>query len=76
MNHHDTRNYMDQVFAELQTQGLSPTHAAMGQNIVEYRIRGSLPYHNYHKTELLERIRQVTPDMVGKVEQVFKNLGK
>jgi hypothetical protein len=70
------RTHTDQVFAELQTAGLNPVHAAMAQNIIDYRIRGPLPYEDHYKTELLNRITISSPDMAARVEMVFRNVGK
>lgn len=76
MKKRSIRTHIDDVFAALETNGLNQVHSAMAQNIIEFRVRGEMPYHNYHKDDLLERIRQVTPGMVEQVNRVFKNLGK
>ena len=70
-----TQTHLQQVFAELESNGLNPVHSAMAHNIIEFRIRGPLPYLPSHKAEILSRIRQVTPGMVSEVEKVFKNVG-
>ena len=69
------QDHIDQTFAKLENEGLSPTHSAMAQNIIRFRVRGNLPYLPSHKTEILQRIRLATPGMVEKVERVFKNAG-
>lgn len=70
------RTHIDQVFADLQTAGLNQVHAAMAQNIIDYRIRGPLPYEDHYKVDLLNRITISSPEMAARVERVFKNVGK
>lgn len=70
-----SRTHLDQIFAELQTDGLSPVHAAMSQNIIENRIRGNLPYTARHLEAILSKIERSTPDLVDRVKRIFKNAG-
>ncbi len=70
------RTHLDDVFEDLQKQGLNQVHATMAQNIIDFRIRGNLPYTEKHKTDILARIEAATPDMVAPVAKIFKNVGK
>lgn len=70
------QTHLQQVFADLERQGLNEVHAAMAHNIIEYRIRGPLEYETTHKTDVLQRISMHTPHLVGAVELIFKNVGK
>ena len=69
------RTHIDQVFAELQTAGLNPVHAAMAQNIIEYRIRGPLTYSARHIEYIITKIQMTSPDLVDRVKRIFKNAG-
>ena len=69
------QSHIKVLFHELEQEGLSPTHSAIAHNIIEYRVRGNLPYHPHHKAEILERIRLATPELVENVERIFKNAG-
>jgi len=66
-----SQTHLQEVFADLERQGLSPTHSAMAHNIIQFRIRGNLPYLPKHKAEILKRIKSVTPGLVAKVEKVL-----
>lgn len=70
------QTHLQQVFSDLEREGLSPTHSAIAHNIIEFRIRGKLPYLPSHKADIMGRIGAVTPALVSKVEQIFKNVGK
>lgn len=76
MRHTSKKTYLDDVFGELETAGLNPTLSAMAQNIIDFRIRGPLPYEDFHKWEILQRIKNVNPGMVEAVARVFQNAGK
>ena len=70
-----SRSHLSQLFAELQTAGLNPVHAAMAQNIIENRIRGELPYTARHFEDIITKIQRTSPELVDRVKKVFKNAG-
>ena len=70
-----SRSHLSQQFAELQTAGLNPVHAAMAQNIIENRIRGDLPYTARHLEDIITKIQRTSPELVDRVKKVFKNAG-
>ncbi len=67
--------HLDQQFAELQTAGLHPIHAAMAKNIIINRIRGEMPYTAKHLEDILKKIQRTSPDLVDRVKKIFKNSG-
>lgn len=67
--------HLDQQFAELQTAGLNQVHAAMAKNIIQYRIRGELPYTATHLEDIITKIQMTSPEVIDRVKRIFKNAG-
>jgi len=75
MKHTTEQDHLDRTMHNLEEKGLNPTHSAMVQNIIRFRVLGAMEYLPSHKAEILQRIRLATPGMVADIETLFKNCG-